>query len=358
MSSSARPDKLILRRNDYTLSSDQEALQAAFQEFFRKESPVSVVRAAEPLGFDAALWNSACGMGAISMALPGAIGGDGASLLDLVLVAEQVGASIAPIPFTDCVVASRALARLERDDVAVLVRQGIEGKQVLGVAARPAAGTSKQLVASGAIAPSVLGLHDGELVLVTDRELPSAVANRGGVPLAWRGLDASAGRQRMQLATGDGARSSYETAMLEWRVLTAGCLVGMARAVLEQTVQFAKTRVAFGEPISTFQAISHPIASIEINSSAAQNLTRRAAWYLDHDPEPAGMLASAAYVFAHRTATHATEVGVHTQGGQGITLESDVPLYFNRVRSWANVLGDPGRELARAALQQAGRYET
>jgi alkylation response protein AidB-like acyl-CoA dehydrogenase len=82
-----------------SLSEDQLAVQAAFAEFFDKEASLERVRAAEPLGFDPDLWARLAGTGAIAMAWPEEAGGDGASRLDLVLVAEQYGRRIAPVPF-------------------------------------------------------------------------------------------------------------------------------------------------------------------------------------------------------------------------------------------------------------------
>lgn len=66
-----------LRRQDFSLDDDHEAVRDAFAGFFAKECPTGVVRAAEPLGHDPALWTKLAGMGAASMALPESVGGDG-----------------------------------------------------------------------------------------------------------------------------------------------------------------------------------------------------------------------------------------------------------------------------------------
>src|SRR5215469_18371105 len=100
-----------LRRCDPSLDGDQQAVKDAFAEFFAKESPPSVVRAAEPLGFDAALWAKLTGMGAAAMGLPDRQGGDDATLVDLVLVAEQQGRTVAPVPLASHVAATRLLGR-------------------------------------------------------------------------------------------------------------------------------------------------------------------------------------------------------------------------------------------------------
>ena len=80
------------------LSEDQLAIEDAFTRFFVKESPPAVVRAAEPLGFDRDVWDRLVDMGAPGMGVAAESGGGGATLSDLVVVAEAVGHAIAPVP--------------------------------------------------------------------------------------------------------------------------------------------------------------------------------------------------------------------------------------------------------------------
>src|SRR6185295_14889099 len=93
------------------LSDDQRAIEEVFAAFFRRESPVAVVRAAEPLGFDPALWGRFAELGGPGMGAPDAAGGGGAALGDLAVVADHLGQAIAPIPFVEHAVATRLLAQ-------------------------------------------------------------------------------------------------------------------------------------------------------------------------------------------------------------------------------------------------------
>ena len=94
-------DRYELRRLDYSLTEDHQALQAAYRDFFETHCPIETVRAAEESGFDKSLWERLCGMGATTMALPDTVGGDGATLVDLTLVAEEIGRSLAPVPWIE-----------------------------------------------------------------------------------------------------------------------------------------------------------------------------------------------------------------------------------------------------------------
>src|SRR6202008_816813 len=105
-------DRYELRRLDYSLSEDHQAIRQAYKQFFKPHCPIETVRAAEPSGFDKSLWERLCAMGASTMALPESCGGDGATLVDLTLVAEEVGRSLAPLPWIDHVCPARLLGRL------------------------------------------------------------------------------------------------------------------------------------------------------------------------------------------------------------------------------------------------------
>ena len=97
-------DRYELRRLDYSLSEDHQAIQEAYKQFFKTHCSIETVRAAEESGFDKSLWERLCAMGATTMALPESAGGDGATLVDLTLVAEEIGRSLAPVPWIDHVV--------------------------------------------------------------------------------------------------------------------------------------------------------------------------------------------------------------------------------------------------------------
>ena len=87
-------DRLEFRRADYSLDDDQQFLHDVFAKFFAGECPTTTVRRAEPLGFDPDLWRRLTDIGVASMALPESAGGDGASLVDLALVAETCSRTI------------------------------------------------------------------------------------------------------------------------------------------------------------------------------------------------------------------------------------------------------------------------
>lgn len=324
---------------DFALTDEQDQLVASFANLLAKASSPEQVRAAEPLGFDDSLWRTLVGTGAVAMAVPEARGGWGASLLDLALVAEQLGRALAPAPAIEAQVAARLLARVDTDP----------GDHLTTVAVRPTRRGVAALTPAGAVCDAVVALHDDHLVLVpVDDSSRRPVANLGGAPLA--DIDV---RDATVLAT-SGAREQFEVAIDEWLVLVAAALVGIGTAALELACSYATERRAFGAPIGTFQGVAHPLANDATNLDGARLLARKAAWALDGGASRGRELAAMAFAFASTATESATYDAIHVHGGYGFMLESDAQLYYRRARGWARVWGDADTAFRRAAAARYG----
>lgn len=324
---------------DLGLSDDQEQLVASVARLCAREVTTERVRDAEPAGFDSALWQSLASLGAPGMGAPAAVGGGGASLLDLALVTEVLGGALAPAPLSEHVVATRVLARtLPANDP--LVASLVAGEVVGAVAPVRAVEGVARTVPAGGVATAVVALDDDALVLVEQEPPGVIVPNLGASPVAHVPLR---GAGRRVLA--DGIRAAEEWARMvdEWRVLTAAALVGLADAALRLGVEYAKVRRQFGVPIGSFQAIAHGLADAAAAVDGGRLLAREAAWVAVEEPVSAHALAAMAFVFCGQTAQQAARVSLHTHGGYGFMLEYDVQLYYRRAKAWALLGGDPRR---------------
>jgi alkylation response protein AidB-like acyl-CoA dehydrogenase len=328
-------DRNELRRLDYSLSEDHEAIRDAHKQFFKTHCSIETVRAAEATGFDKSLWARLCAMGSTSMAIPESSGGDGATVVDLTLVAEEIGRSLAPVPWIDHVVAARLLARLEAVDADV-----VTGKQLAALDPQHDNVSGIRLVPTGSIADHIVIRADDDIVLLTYSTRPATVDNIGRLPMAW--IDPSTADSRQVLGSGPDALAEYRRALDEWRVLTAAALVGLVEQTMTIAAEFAKTRFTLGVPISTLQGISHPLANIAITVQGGRNLARRAAWFLDNEPDERTELAPSAFVFMAEEASKAATMCVHIQGGLGVSAEAAATAYLLRARGWSLAGGDLG----------------
>ena len=344
-------DRFELRRLDYSLSDHHVDLQNAYKQFFKTHCSIETVRAAEPSGFDKNLWERLCAMGATTMALPESCGGDGATLVDLTLVAEEIGRSLAPVPWIDHVCAARLLGRLGAlgaDTTGVA-----NGEQLAALDARLDSARGARLIPTGSIADHIIVRDGDQVVRLTFGTRPAKVDNIGRLPMAW--VDPAAADSRTVIAEGSDALANYQRALEEWRLLTAAALVGLVEETMTIAAEFAKTRYTLGVPISTLQAISHPLANMAITVQGGRNLARRAAWFLDNEPDERPELAPSAFVFMAEEAAKAATMAVNIQGGLGVSSEAAATAYLVRARGWPLAGGDPGATAQRIAEIVAAR---
>lgn len=349
METARRPE---LRRNDYSLTEEQRDVEAVFADFFLRECPGSRVRDAEPLGHDEKLWRSLTSTGAVTMGVPEELGGGGASLVDLALVAGRFGRHLAPVPLIEAAVALRLLAAAAPGAApATGPRAWIDGAAdggrfpTLALRAAGPAGPA-QLVPAGAVTGAVIALSGDELALHDAGEPPPQVGNQGRAPIAWWSPFPEAPGACAVLADGERARELHAGAVREWKLLTAAALAGLGEGALALGLDFVKDRTAFDTPIGAFQAVSHALADAHTAVVGARNLAHKAAWYAENEPHSRPELVPMAFAYAVQAATKAVTVATHVQGGLGFTVESDVQLYFRRAKGWSVLAGDPRAELS------------
>jgi alkylation response protein AidB-like acyl-CoA dehydrogenase len=339
---------------DLDLTPEQQLIVEAVHGFLATHCSADVVRVSEPGGFDAKLWADLSQLAGPAIGVPEERGGGGASLLDLELISEQIGAFLAPVPFIEGAVTARALASVDTQGGEVLDAV-MDGSDAVGtVALRPAVDGTAKMVPAGAIASVVVALDADDLVVVRGRPPESGSKNLGSSPLADRTVRHT---DRSVLARGPGAARAYRQAQDEWRVLMGGALVGVGEAALTLGVEYAKDRHQFGAPIGSFQSIARDLANVATLVDGARLLAREAAWARDESDQDFGSLASMAFLFAVRAAREATSVSLHVHGGYGFTLEYDIQLYYRRAQAWPLSLGDPRRGVADLADSLFGPTE-
>jgi alkylation response protein AidB-like acyl-CoA dehydrogenase len=111
------------------------------------------------------------------------------------------------------------------------------------------------------------------------------------------------------------------------RVAISALAVGCARACLEQSVEYATERHAFGRPIGANQAIAFALADLAVAVENATNLTYKAAWLRDQG-RPIGQAAAMAKLYSTEAAVSATRVATQVFGGAGFIEETPVARFY------------------------------
>mgnify|MGYP001815127819 CR=1 FL=1 len=326
------------------LTDDELAIREVFAEFFARECPTEVVRAAEPSGHDADLWRRLSATGAPGMAVAADRGGGDADLRTLAVVVEQSGAHLAPVPLVEHAVTARLLAADgSRDD---LVAAAVAGERIATLALRSPADGRARLVPAGAAADIVVA-HVGGRLVVTEGDPPPAAPTTGDLPLADRDLTAAT-------PLGGHAGHAWDRALDEWRALMAVAYTGLARRAIEICVGYVTEREQFGVPVGSFQAVQHGLADAATRVEGAALLAQRAVWALDTHRPDGPRLAAMALLFCAEVGRFATDRALQYHGGYGYAEEYDIQLYHRRATSWTLQLGDPALEYARLADLELG----
>lgn len=333
---------------DLRLSDEQRALRETFAALFRKESTPQRVRIAEATGLDQALWRRYTEVEPLGIGIPSEHGGADGGLLELALIAEEAGRRLASIPIAETAATARLLGRLGEKE---LLGPVLTGSNIVSLATHSGP-VGNQLLVDGAIADAVLAFDGKSLLYVTRPDGQPRVARRnlGGLPLARWDVHANS----RSLVDGEPARAEFARALDDVRVLRAAALIGLAEEAVQIGSEYAKVRMAFGQPIGMYQAVAHPFADILSALDGAQLLVRKACWALDSEQDDGPALASMAFVFAAETAYQASSHSLHVHGGYGFTDEYDIQLYYRRAKAWAVAFADPRRELLVLADRRFG----
>jgi alkylation response protein AidB-like acyl-CoA dehydrogenase len=127
---------------------------------------------------------------------------------------------------------------------------------------------------------------------------------------------------------GDLGRGFYYTLELfdGTRITVAAQAVGMAQGAFEKALTYAKTRKQSGQPIISFQGISHKLAEMAIKIEAARLLMYKAAWLYDKE-KPSPVATSMAKAYAGRVAMEVTDDAIQVFGGYGYLADYHVERY-------------------------------
>jgi alkylation response protein AidB-like acyl-CoA dehydrogenase len=129
-----------------------------------------------------------------------------------------------------------------------------------------------------------------------------------------------------------------------FRAACAAEALGVAQRALDLGLEHAKTRVQFGKPIGTYQAVSHPLAQTYTDVELARSLVYWAAWSVAEEDEKAPLAAAAAKAFATEAAVAACERSIQVHGGIGFTWEHPLHRFYKRAL-WLEGFGARPAEL-------------
>ncbi|MHB1711851.1 MAG: acyl-CoA dehydrogenase family protein [Acidimicrobiales bacterium] len=376
---------------DLQLTDDQQLFRQTTRRFLESTCPVGTVREladSEPAGFDAKWWGRGAELGWTSMLVSEDDGGgsvSGHGLVDLVLVAEEMGRLVSPGPLVPTNVVAGAVGRsgtpaqrhqwlpglLSGDAIgawcvgAPLAGIGTAGTEIEAI---PAPGGSDGFVLDGTTGPVEAG-GQADLLVVTARSgrgvtqfvVPSdtpglTVTEAHSLDLVRRfgqvRLDRVVVTRDAVLGIGDQGGPDAEHQLQVAVVLQCAEMVGAIDRAFELTVQYGSDRYSFGRPLVSYQALKHRFADMKLWLEAAHATAGAAARAVAAGSQSAAELVSVAKSYIGDRAPSILQDCVQLHGGIGVTWDHDLHLYLRRVVVDRSQFGTPAdhRERVAAAM--------
>jgi alkylation response protein AidB-like acyl-CoA dehydrogenase len=376
---------------DFDFSPQQVMLRNLAHKFLTEQCPPRHVRQMmdDSLGYGDALWQEMARLGLHGLAIDRAYGGQGLGMVEQALVLEEMGRVAYPGPyFATAILAATALAasadpaRMDahlpaiaagktKATLALLEDTLAWGADGVNLAARE---EGDGYVLSG-VKWLVPFAHAADLLLVAARTAAAADAREGITLFAVEGrppglaISPTVGMDR----TSRDCTLTFEQVRLPraavvgrvgegWPILqavlrraavaSAAEMLGAARKCLDVSVEYARSREQFGQPIGAFQAVKHLCADMLLEVENAHAATYYAAWALDAGAADAALAASVAKAYVSEAARQVCGAAIQVHGGIGFTWEYDLHLYFKRAKHLEALYGsaEEHRELALQAI--------
>jgi alkylation response protein AidB-like acyl-CoA dehydrogenase len=353
---------------NFDFESQHYEFRDAFKAFLDKSYPLERHRRLlDGTGLDADLWDGLASLGLFGMLVPEVHGGLGLTFVDLALVLEELGRALVPPPAAETLIATdllvrrgspeqqrRYLPRIAAGELRATIALsepdgGFDPFDVSCAVSSEAGGT---LSGRKIMVPQAAG---ADLILVTAR---LGAAGEQGVVLLEPGragvsidvqetLDPASrfhalGLDKVPVSAGDLIAGRDAVARLFDVGATTAALEmsGVSARVLDIAVAYAGTRVQFGKPIGSFQAIKHRCADMAVKTDSSRTAAYYASWAVAEDAPERPKAASIAKSFCGDASRFVCNEGIQIHGGMGFTWELGLHLYLRRAKVLEYTWGD------------------
>ncbi len=335
---------------------------------------------------DKDLWQLLADQGWQGIAIDEVHGGAGAGYLELCVLAEELGRTLAPLPFSSSVFVAAEALKLAQETPVVsswlpkvasgeaigcfAIAEGVGGAH-WGALKCVAEGSGGAFAVSGTKSVVIDGMSaDFAIVAAQTNGTPGLFLvdlMDGGVrrehidgidesrPLACLAFDNAAADQ-----LGGVGPAEIDQLLDRAATLMAFEQLGGASAALEMGVAYAKERYAFGRQIGSFQSIKHKLADLYAEVELTRSNCFMAAWALSSGDASLAEAAASARLSASKLYFNCAKENIQVHGGMGFTWELDGHLHYRRARLLSAALGGSTywRERLLTALSRRNSSDT
>jgi alkylation response protein AidB-like acyl-CoA dehydrogenase len=327
---------------DFGLTDDQSEIRRTARELLSERAKWERVRAhAEQKSSDETLWRELCELGWPGIAIAERYGGQGLGMVELSILCEELGRTVAPVPFLPSVLAATLIEHAGSEQQRERWLPTLASGELVGAVGEMREGFC-ELVVGGAQAQVLVLLGDGDARVLSAGEADVQ-------PLEAIDPTRSAARVGAAADVGEPLPGDVSAAVDRALISISSELVGVCERALQMTVEYVKERKQFGVPVGSYQAVSHRCAQMLLDTEKARATAAFAAWSADADPARLAEAAAMAKAAASDAGREVTASAIQAHGGIGFTWEADVHWLYKRAQLDAALLGGAKRQRARLA---------
>src|SRR6187200_1316706 len=326
---------------NFDFTDDQQAIKRTANELLAARFKSERVRElAEAEKYDEDAWKEMCELGWAGIFIGEEHGGQGLGVVELVILMEELGYALAPVPFLSNAAAGLALQFAGTDEQKERWLPGIASGEARGTVAMVRDGEARLVPDADSAEVIVLIGSDGSTNVV---EASTAEIE------PFETMDRTRRFARVRAGGGEPLGGDCFAAGDRIATALAAETVGVAQHAMEMAVEYARDRKQFGRPIGSYQAVSHRCAQMLLEVEGSRSGAYFAGWCADAEPESLPAAASMAKAYSSDAGSRVSGSSLQVHGGIGFTWEHDLHFFLKRAKTNAMLYGSAREHRDRVA---------
>jgi alkylation response protein AidB-like acyl-CoA dehydrogenase len=329
---------------NFDFTDDQQAIKRTAHDLLADRFKFDRVRELAEAGkYDEDAWKELCELGWPGIFIEEEYGGQGLGIVELVILMEELGYTLAPVPFLSNAAAGLMIQAAGSDEQKQRWLPGIASGEARG-AAGLVRGDEAKLVPDGDSAELIVLCADGG-VSVVERSAADVE------PVAT--MDSTRRYARVRAGGGEVLEGEAGPGVGAGLLAVAAELTGVSQRAMEMAVEYARDRKQFGRAIGAYQAVSHRCAQMLLETEGSRSATYWGAWTADAEPESLELAASMAKAYASDAGWRVCSSSLQVHGGIGFTWEHDLHFFLKRAKVDSLLWGSASEHRERVAQMSA-----
>ncbi len=321
---------------NFDFTDDQQAIKSTAKDLLAERFKLEKVRALAEAGeYDNAIWSELGELGWPGIFIGEEYGGQGLGAVELIILMEELGYALAPLPFLSNAAAGLVIAAAGSDEQKARWLPGIASGEVRGALGlvRAEGGMPEGRPPDVGEAALVPDADSADVIVLCGHERRTIVERSAAEVEPVKTMDPTRRYARVRTEdAGEALEGEHLPGLSIACAAVAAELTGIAQRAMEMAVEYARNRKQFDRPIGSYQAVSHRCAQMLLEVEGSRSASYYAAWTADDEPDTLALAGSMAKAYASDAGWRVCTSALQVHGGIGFTWEHDLHFFLKRAR--------------------------